>query len=213
MVVGKEKIFDILIKDYLKRATPIGSKYIKKKYLKKIPSSTIRWYLRKLAEENLIENVDKYAGRIPTDKGWRFYLEKYKDYYKLNKDYGFKKLKNEEEKIEWLTKKFLLYSVVFDDKDNCSENGLEYIIKNIEFKNLINFSKLAYLIKKIKEGKIDIDFKPNNLIILIGKEIKINNLDNFSIFCWRKYNNKYFLISTKRINYPEIYFLLIKNFL
>lgn len=205
----KEKIFNNLVKDYLKRGKPVGSKRLKKLYFKNLASSTIRRYLRKLAQDNLLINVDNYLGRIPTDKGWRFYLENNK---KLNLDkFKFLSNKTENERIDWLLRKFYLYLLICYN-NNYFETGLDCIIQNIEFNNKEIILKLAYLIKNIKNNKIKVNFSFNQINVFIGSEINISNLDDFSIFCWQKNKNKYFLVSPKRINYPLIYSLIIKNF-
>jgi transcriptional regulator of heat shock response len=210
----EESIFNVLIKDYLERGKPVGSKYLKKRYFKNLASSTIRWYLRKLTGNNLLVNAEKFLGRIPTDKGWRFYLEKninFNDYKK--KDYLLERIKNEEEKIDYLLKKFYLYGIIFHNNNYYYENGLDYIIQNIEFNNKENILQLAYLIKTIKNKITKFDFQSNNVKIFIGREINIANIDNFSVFYWQKKKNKYFLISIKRVDYPLIYYSIINNFI
>lgn len=209
----KYKVFDTLIKDYLKYGRPIGSKYLKKKYFPNLASSTIRWYLRKLTKDNFIVNIENYAGRIPTDKGWRTYLEKninsnknYSNYFK------FKKIIKESDKFNYLLKKFYLYSIICYNRNIYLEEGLDYIFKNHEFNQKENILKLAQLIKKIKTNQLKINLNLDKINVFIGREINISNIDIFSIFCWQKNKNKYYLISIKRTNYPLIYNLINELF-
>ncbi|GIW66863.1 MAG: hypothetical protein KatS3mg095_0761 [Candidatus Parcubacteria bacterium] len=215
----KEKIFDVLIADYLKNGRPVGSKYLHKVYFKKIPSSTIRWYLRKLTEEKIITNVENNQGRVPTDKGWRLYFEKNRDlpdnitYQILLQTKAYKK-NNLEFKFNYILKKFNLYGIIYNN-NYWRENGLDCIAKNPEFDDRNYFLKLSYLIKSLKNKKISslktITF--NDVNILIGKEISIPKCDEFSIFAWKKsYLYYYFLIGVKRINYPIVYKIIKKLF-
>lgn len=210
----REKIFNTLIKDYIKHGQPVGSKYLKKIYFNNLASSTIRWHLRKLTKDNLLINANKYLGRIPTDKGWRIYLENNKKLKFKSSNHLSNHLlkKTEKERIDWLLKRFCLYLIMCYN-NYYIETGLDYVVQNIEFNNKEFLLKLAYLIKEIKNNKIKINFEPNQLNIFIGREVNISNIDDFSIFCWQKEKNKFFLISPKRINYPLIYSVLIKNFI
>ncbi|MCS7183987.1 MAG: hypothetical protein NZ866_01395 [Patescibacteria group bacterium] len=209
----KERIFDFLIKDYLKRANPIGSKYLHKKYLSYIPTSTIRWYLRNLTKEGLLINLKSGKGRIPTDKGWRFYFEKKKnkiDKENYSKEIG--KYNSVEEKFNYLLSKFNLYSIICYNSNKYIEIGLDYIIRNSEFDDKKSIIKLAYLIRKIKSNNFIFDYPKKEVILLIGREIKIG-FDDFSLFSWSFKKNKYFLLSPKRLNYPVIYHIIKKMFL
>ncbi|GIW65674.1 MAG: hypothetical protein KatS3mg094_193 [Candidatus Parcubacteria bacterium] len=212
MINLKERVFNILIKDYLKRGRPVGSKYLHKFYLKNISHSTIRWYLRKLTKEELLINSKKNDGRIPTDKGWRFYFERNLNNKFRSTQFKLLKKNNENEIFDSLLKRFNLYGIIFYNSTYFIESGLDYIIRNIEFNNKIYFVGLAYLIKNIKiNNKINIK-NNDDISILIGKEIGLLRCENFSVFTWQNFNKRYFLLSVKRINYPQVYNLIKINF-
>jgi len=214
----KEKIFNAVIKDYLKRGRPVGSKYLHKVYFPQLPSSTIRWYLRKLINDSLIVNVNKSYGRIPTDKGWRIYFENNLKTNKADVDNLYSQLKKKrafENILDSFLKKFCLYALICYNNHYYNEWGLDYIIKNLEFNNKDYIIKLSNLIKKIKTKKDKLNLNNNKLNLLIGKELFIldNKIEDFSMFCWQQNKFQYFLISIKRTDYPLLYNLINKLFI
>ena len=58
-----------------KTAEPIGSRTIAKKYDLGISPATIRNEMSDLEEMGLIEQPHTSAGRIPSDKGYRLYVD------------------------------------------------------------------------------------------------------------------------------------------
>ena len=75
----QEKLFKIIVKEYIKTAMPVGSKLVVDKYLKDFSSATVRNDMNELEKINLIMHPHTSAGRIPTEKGYKKYVEKYVD--------------------------------------------------------------------------------------------------------------------------------------
>ncbi|MBU0502080.1 MAG: heat-inducible transcriptional repressor HrcA [bacterium] len=72
----KQKILNAIVKDYQHTAEPVGSRTIAKKYLPGISPATIRNEMADLEEEGLIVQPHTSSGRIPTDQGYRFYVNR-----------------------------------------------------------------------------------------------------------------------------------------
>ena len=72
----KIRILEAIINDYIATAEPIGSRTIAKKYNLGISSATIRNEMSDLEELGLIVQPHTSAGRVPSDKGYRFYVDK-----------------------------------------------------------------------------------------------------------------------------------------
>ncbi|MGB9680065.1 MAG: heat-inducible transcriptional repressor HrcA [Thermoanaerobacteraceae bacterium] len=70
----KKKILYAIINDYIMTAEPIGSRTIAKKYNIGLSSATIRNEMADLEEMGYLEQPHTSAGRIPSDKGYRFYV-------------------------------------------------------------------------------------------------------------------------------------------
>lgn len=71
----KIKILQAIIKDYIDTAEPVGSRTIAKKYDLGVSSATIRNEMSDLEEMGLIVQPHASAGRIPSDKGYRYYVD------------------------------------------------------------------------------------------------------------------------------------------
>ena len=72
----KIRILDAIIRDYVKTGEPVGSRTIAKKYDLGISSATIRNEMADLEELGYIEHIHSSSGRIPSDLGYRLYVDK-----------------------------------------------------------------------------------------------------------------------------------------
>lgn len=72
----KIKILQAIIQDYIITGEPVGSRTIAKKYDLGVSSATIRNEMSDLEEMGLIEQLHTSSGRIPSDMGYRLYVDK-----------------------------------------------------------------------------------------------------------------------------------------
>ncbi len=71
----KVKILTAVIKNYLETGEPVGSRTISKYADLQLSSATIRNEMADLVEMGYIYQPHTSAGRVPTDKGYRFYVD------------------------------------------------------------------------------------------------------------------------------------------
>lgn len=71
----KIKILDAIIRNYLETGEPVGSRTISKYTDLNLSSATIRNEMSDLEELGYILQPHTSAGRIPSDKGYRFYVD------------------------------------------------------------------------------------------------------------------------------------------
>ena len=71
----KIKILDAIIRTYLETGEPVGSRTISKYTDLNLSSATIRNEMSDLEELGYIVQPHTSAGRIPSDKGYRFYVD------------------------------------------------------------------------------------------------------------------------------------------
>lgn len=71
----KKKILRAIIANYLQTGEPVGSRTISKMPELKLSSATIRNEMADLEELGYIVQPHTSAGRVPTDKGYRFYVD------------------------------------------------------------------------------------------------------------------------------------------
>lgn len=72
----KLKILNAIVQDYILTSEPIGSRTIERKYGLGISAATIRNEMSDLEDLGLIVAPHASAGRIPSDKGYRLYVDK-----------------------------------------------------------------------------------------------------------------------------------------
>lgn len=68
-------ILGLVIQEFVEKAQPIGSKFIVDQYNLDLSSATVRNELSILAEEGLLRQPYTSAGRIPTEEGYRYFVE------------------------------------------------------------------------------------------------------------------------------------------
>ena len=71
----KMRILKTLIDDYIQTAQPVGSRTISKKHELGLSSATIRNEMADLEEMGFITQPHTSAGRVPSDKGYRLYVD------------------------------------------------------------------------------------------------------------------------------------------
>lgn len=71
----KKKILSSVVEDYIESAEPVGSKTLVEKYHLDYSSATIRNDMKYLEEEGYLEQPHVSAGRIPSTKGYRYYVD------------------------------------------------------------------------------------------------------------------------------------------
>ncbi|HET8913338.1 MAG TPA: heat-inducible transcriptional repressor HrcA [Ktedonobacteraceae bacterium] len=71
----KQQILRALVEEYIHTATPIASDTLVRKYGLKFSSATVRHELAGLEEAHLIFQPHTSAGRVPTDLGYRYFVE------------------------------------------------------------------------------------------------------------------------------------------
>ncbi|MCR4426205.1 MAG: heat-inducible transcriptional repressor HrcA [Firmicutes bacterium] len=71
----KRAILRAVADDYISTAEPVGSRTIARRYGLGISPATIRNEMADLEEEGYLEQPHASAGRVPSDKGYRFYVD------------------------------------------------------------------------------------------------------------------------------------------
>jgi heat-inducible transcriptional repressor len=66
-----------LIRQYVDSAEPVGSRVLAKRYFKNLSPATIRNAMADLEEMGYLAQPHTSAGRVPTDKAYRFYVESF----------------------------------------------------------------------------------------------------------------------------------------
>lgn len=76
----KLRILEAIINDFIESAQPVGSRTISKKYLLGISPATIRNEMADLEELGYLFQPHTSSGRIPSDLGYRFFVDRMIDF-------------------------------------------------------------------------------------------------------------------------------------
>jgi heat-inducible transcriptional repressor len=71
----KRRVLQAIVEDYIATAEPVGSRTIARKYQLGVSPATIRNEMADLEDLGLIEQPHTSAGRIPSDRGYRLYVD------------------------------------------------------------------------------------------------------------------------------------------
>lgn len=82
----KRKILQAIIEDYIATAEPVGSRNIAKNHDLGLSAATIRNEMADLEEMGYLEKPHTSAGRIPSEMGYRFYVDSLMQRYSLTMD-------------------------------------------------------------------------------------------------------------------------------
>ncbi len=81
-----KKIMGAVVDDYIQTAEPVGSKLVSKRLDLGLSPATIRNIMSELEELGFLFQPHTSAGRVPTEKGLRFYVDYLLDVHELNEE-------------------------------------------------------------------------------------------------------------------------------
>lgn len=84
----QEEILKMIVMEYIKLAKPVGSKLICERL--NCSSATVRNEMQELEEIGLLEKTHTSSGRIPSEKGYRYYVDNLIELKELNGEEVFK---------------------------------------------------------------------------------------------------------------------------
>lgn len=191
----QKNILSVVVKDYTETAIPVGSKTLVEKYHFDLSTATIRNEMNELEESGYLFQPHTSAGRIPTDKGYRFFVEKIMPDRELSKQEQKKlqaellKITAKNTRLERTAAKLLsslsgnLAITGVIDKDEFYDFGMGELMDEPEFREMDDLCRLAETLDFIDErvdqlvGKL----KDNEVKIFIGKENPIKEISNCSM--------------------------------
>ena len=71
----RANILQFVVSEYIESATPVGSETVVRKYGIRVSPATIRNEMVRLEEAGYLMQPHTSAGRIPSDLGYRYYVE------------------------------------------------------------------------------------------------------------------------------------------
>jgi len=179
------KILNCIVGEYIGSKTPVSSKLLTKKYHFGIKPSTMRLEFQKLTDSGYLVQPHTSAGRVPTDKGYRFYVDNLKP---KNKSEGFGSIDEEIEDsfkfFQHLTQKIAeltsnLAMAYFPEEDVVFKEGWDEIFKEPEFEDSTFITRFMEVVQNFEKhiGELKGFDDPQ---VFIGKENKVAGAQEFS---------------------------------
>ncbi len=188
-----KKILAAIIEEYTTSAVPVGSKILSDKYDFKVSPATIRSDMAELEEGGFLYQTHISSGRIPTDKGYRLFVEEIMGDKKLSLTEQRKlqsemlKLKAQNKQLSRVTAKLLSSlsgNLVISGLENESYDfGMRELLAKPEFQHVDEFCRIAEALDYIDENveAILAKVKDGETKIFIGSENPIKGIDNCSM--------------------------------
>ena len=220
-VKREAEVLAIIVSCYAETAEPVGSRFVSRRL--GLSSATIRNVMSDLEELGLITQPHTSAGRIPTDKGYRYYIDSLMRIKNVNehiikevRDEYYKAMRSLEDVMERTS--HIISSLTnyvgitaFPQYDKLYLEGTSHIIEQPEFQDL----KKLYAIMKFLEQKqgllrfLNADPGEEKLTVHIGKENKFSYLNDCSVVTRGckvrgKLSGRIGVIGPKRMGYDKI---------
>lgn len=93
-----------LVEEYIRTARPVSSAHLVKNLGLNVSAATVRSALHELEEAGFIQQPHTSAGRIPTDRGYRYYVDNLRDQHltakeQLSIEEQYKRLRGEHQQL------------------------------------------------------------------------------------------------------------------
>ena len=221
----QEKILNGVVREYINSAEPVSSQFLDEKYNFDVSPATLRNEMQTLCDLDFLFQPHTSAGRIPTDKGYRFFVNEifergfsdFDNQKKLDiKKECKKKIDNSFRLTQEVTKILASNSSNLAlghllDEDFFWKDGWDDLFEEPEFKEADFISRFAKLINSFEKNIEEINSSfSNDIQVFIGKETPFFRNEDFSIvvsrFNYPNLKNKkgmFAIVGPKRMNYNK----------
>lgn len=218
----QEKLLEKIIKEYIHSAAPVSSKLLFEKYNFEVSPATLRNEMQKLTKQGYLYQPHISAGRIPSDEGYRFFVNNLfeKGCFRIKEERKCKILEEIKEEVDnSITLIQVISKILAQSSSNLGlsflskqeilwKEGWERVFSEPEFQEgetAFRFIKtLNSFERNIKKFVSEISLEPK---VYIGKENPIPRSDDFSIITARficpgyRCEGIFAILGPKRMNY------------
>ncbi len=191
----RKKILVAVIEEYTKTGLPVGSSVLAEKYGFTVSSATLRNDMAALEESGLLYQPHTSAGRMPTDAGYRYFVEEVMPDRELSKkeqqalQRELLQLKVQNTRLTRTTARLLstlsgyVAVSVLPNKEEFSEFGLRSLLEKVDRDNLDDICALAESLDYIDERCDELMqlVADGETKILIGEDNPFAKTKNYSM--------------------------------
>lgn len=209
----KRRILHAIVDYYLDSAEPIASKIIANEYGLDLSSATIRNEMAEMEEMGLIEKPHTSSGRVPSDVGYRYYVDDIMNVDNVDEDEIIKllnHLKDNDKDILQTVSMALSgathYTTISLDDDTMFLYGRNNVFDYPEFNDVESLRKFMYLMEEealIREAITDAHGP--DITIKIGKENTLEQMKDYSLITF-SYKDKgdIAIVGPRRMDYSKV---------
>lgn len=175
MLEGRDaKILFALIDAYIESAAPVPSSYIARRFRNALSPATIRNYFARLTEEGFLEQPHTSAGRIPTEKAVRTYVDALFDsYQKQIEEQRMLTHKMAEHMRERIAAKYQVLAGTVDADRSMRLSGFEQLFQSPEMRNEETLRHVGYVLDHFMSGYSALSerFEGRPITVFIGSDL------------------------------------------
>jgi heat-inducible transcriptional repressor len=221
----QEGLLETVISEYIKLAQPISSKYLEERYDFGVSPATIRNELQALSGGGYLEQPHTSAGRVPTDRGYRFFVDGVSTLHLKEKGEGSKKWEDVFEKEITDALEFAAYTaralasessglaaMYVEGASLFFKEGWEDMLQEPEFEEQDSIKSFTKFLNDFEKNVAVMSFQ-EDLQVFIGKENSFSKITDFSIMIAEcdfpgQGRGKIALLGPKRMEYSKNIHLL-----
>lgn len=192
----QKKLLLLIISEFIGTAEAVGSISLQSKYHFDISPATIRNEMADLVSGGYLYQKHNSGGRIPTTKGWRYFVEDIlkklqKDETQIMPDDNIKSVlyKLKEDKPMLIRQAINLLSKIAENatiavlRDNIYYSGLSEMVSIPEFKDSESLQKILRILEDYKSMSelLNKGLPDNDLNIIIGEEAGMDSFNEYSV--------------------------------
>ncbi len=195
LIERQEEILKAIIKEYTETAVPVSSGLLIKKYNLEYSSATVRNEMVALEEKGFLSKPHVSSGRVPSDKGYRYFIDYLMEDRDISESYVKKlemellKQQTKNARMERTTAKLLssmtkcLAVSGLVKKKEYFDFGMHNLLEDPEYSDLDEFSRMTAALDLIDENvdKILEQIEGDETKIFVGKENPIKEIQDFSM--------------------------------
>ncbi len=191
----KDLVLTIVVREYTKTNNPVSSGHIASGYRLDLSPATIRHILAELEDQGLLTHPHTSAGRVPTQDGYRYYVDNLMkeiqiledEKLRINREYeqGVRDLEEAVEKTSQVISDLTHYTSIISvdgrsDKMFC--RGTSYIVSYPESQDLNTIRNILAALEQ-KQQLLDLINRDleHKITIYIGHEIACSHIEGCSL--------------------------------
>ncbi len=196
----QQKLLERIIREYVQTAEPVSSKSLVDSGFLGVSSATIRSEMNELERAGYLDQPHTSAGRVPSDKAYRFYVDKLvkaeplaistREKHKI--DQTIQEAPRDPHRINKLVAQMLselsdhLVITNILDQDDFYKVGLKSLFEHPEFREIERAFRLTSFFDDIDEmfGEMVREMRfPHEVTVYIGRESPFEGITDESVIC------------------------------